>query len=208
MADDLADRLGRDFQPGDVLFREGELGEVMFVVQTGRVRLTKLIDAQHTVLADLGPGDFIGAMALVSGRPRVSTVTALEPTRCLVIDSSTLEALVAGNAEIAIRLVKEFGRRLHHALDLLNVVGHRDATARMVAALGRYADRLGAPVDEEGVVVRVALADIARSAAVGPHELENIAAALERLKLAEFTDDGILVPNVARLYEFIEFADV
>ena len=207
MSDAVAARLGRDYQAGDVLFREGEAGDVMFVIQSGRVRVSKLVDGQRILLSELGVGDFTGEMAVVAGRRRVTTAVAVEPTRCLIIDGPTLETLVTGNAEIAIRIVKQLGVRLHLTLDLLEVIGHRDATARVVAALARYAERWGVPGDG-GVWVQGDLAAIAERAAVRAHELGEIALGLQRIKLVDLRADGILVPDVARLYEVIQFADV
>jgi CRP/FNR family cyclic AMP-dependent transcriptional regulator len=207
MSDAVAARFGRDYQTGDVLFREGEAGDVMFVIQAGRVRVSKLVDGQRILLSELGVGDFTGEMAVVAGRRRVTTAVAVEPTRCLIIDGPTLETLVTGNAEIAIRIVKQLGVRLHLTLDLLEVIGHRDATARVVAALARYAERWGVPGDG-GVWVQGDLAAIAERAAVRAHELGEIALGLQRIKLVDLRADGILVPDVARLYEVIQFADV
>lgn len=179
----------------------------MFVIQSGRVRVSKLVDGQRILLSELGVGDFIGEMAVVTGRRRVTTAVAAEPTRCLVIDAPTLETLVTSDSEVAIRVIKQLGVRLHLTLDLLEVIGHRDATARVVAALARYAERWGVPGDG-GVWVQGDLAAIAERAAVRPHELGEIALGLQRIKLVDLRADGILVPDVARLYEVIQFADV
>jgi CRP/FNR family cyclic AMP-dependent transcriptional regulator len=206
MSDLPATRLGRDFEAGAILFREGDAGEALYVIQVGRVRLTKLIDGQHTILAELGPGDFLGELAMMAGRPQNTSARALEATRCLVIDGSALEELVAASPEVAVRLVQELGRRLYYTMDLLRVLGHRDATARMVAAVARHAELAGEPT-EQGVLVHQDLADIARWAAVGKQEIGEIARSLERLRLVELKRDGVLVPDVARLYEFIEFAE-
>src|SRR5215468_8137591 len=107
MSDPLFARFGREYQPGEVLFREGEAGEVMFVIQAGAVRIAKAIGGEDKVLAVLGPGEFLGEMAILNGKPRTATATVVEPTRCLVIEARTLEQMVARNAEIALRLIKK-----------------------------------------------------------------------------------------------------
>jgi len=207
MADALTARYSRDFRPGDTLFREGEPGVAMFVIQEGRVRVTKLIDAQHTILSELGPGDFAGELAIMSGRAQNTTAMALEPTRCLIIDPTSLEAVVVSSPEVALRIIRELGRRLYQTTDLLRVLAHRDATARMVAAVARHAELMGVAT-ERGVWIQADLGAIARWAAVGKQEIPEIGQALERLRLVELKRDGVLVPAVARLYEFIEFAEV
>ena len=106
MSDPLFARFGREYQPGEVLFREGESGEVMFVIQSGAVRITKEVGGEAKSLAVLGPGEFLGEMAILNGKPRTATATVVETTRCLVIEAKTLESMVARNAEIALRLIK------------------------------------------------------------------------------------------------------
>ena len=76
-----------------------------------------------------------------------------------------------------------------------------------VAALARHAERWGEPSDD-GVWVPGDLATIADQAAVRAHEVGEIALGLERLKLVKLRQNGILVPDLARLYEVIQFADV
>src|SRR5580700_5997212 len=106
MSDPLFARFGREYAPGDVLFREGEAGEVMFVIQSGAVRIAKTVAGTDKTLAVLGPGEFLGEMAILNGKPRTATATVVEPARCLVIEARTLEQMVARNAEIALRLIK------------------------------------------------------------------------------------------------------
>ena len=100
-------RFGRDFAAGEVLFREGESGDVMFVIQCGRVRITKAGRAARALAGLLGAGEFVGEMAILNGKPRTATATMVEAARCLVIDAKTLESMVARNAEIALRLIKK-----------------------------------------------------------------------------------------------------
>jgi CRP-like cAMP-binding protein len=207
MSEPLAARIGRQFQPGECLFREGEPGGEMMVIQEGRVLVTKAMDAQHAVLAELGPGDVVGELALVTGRPQNTTATAVEPTRCLALDASTLEILVATTPELAVRLLRELGIRAYALVDLLSVVSHRDATARMIACLARHAESQGVAT-EQGTWIGVQLSELARRAAVGRHELGDVEQALLRLRLVELSSDGVLVPDVARLYDFIEFAEM
>jgi len=77
--DPLFARFGREFPAGDVLFREGDSGEVMFVIQSGAVRISKSISGEDKVLAVLGPGEFLGEMAILNGKPRTATATVVAP---------------------------------------------------------------------------------------------------------------------------------
>src|SRR5258708_36518712 len=86
IGDTLNARFGSEFAAGEILFREGEVGDVMFVIQSGAVRISKNVADNDKVLAVLGPGEFFGEMAILNGKPRTATATVVKPARCLVIE--------------------------------------------------------------------------------------------------------------------------
>jgi CRP/FNR family transcriptional regulator, cyclic AMP receptor protein len=207
MSDPLFARFGRAYAPGDVLFREGEAGEVMFVIQSGAVRITKTIAGTDKTLAVLGPGEFLGEMAILNGKPRSATATVVDPTRCLLIEAKTLESMVARNAEIALRLIKKLAKRLDSADSLVEILMHSDPKARVMLALARHADAFGEQTPE-GVLVRTTPEEIAVEVGVGVEVALEVMARLRRLRLVAEEQGVIVVADVGRLQDFLEFLDV
>ncbi len=207
MSDPLFARFGREYQPGEVLFREGEAGEVMFVIQAGAVRISKAIGGEDKVLAVLGPGEFLGEMAILNGRPRTATATVVEPARCLVIEARTLEQMVARNAEIALRLIKKLAKRLDSADTLVEILMHRDPKARVMLALARHADAFGEHT-EAGIRVRTTAAGLAREVGVDESIAEEVMARLRRLHLVTEEEGSLIVADVGRLQDFLEFLEM
>jgi CRP/FNR family transcriptional regulator, cyclic AMP receptor protein len=207
MSDPLFARFGREYPPGEVLFREGEAGEVMFVIQSGAVRISKTISGMDKVLAVLGPGEFLGEMAILNGRPRSATATVVEPTRCLLIEAKTLESMVARNAEIALRLIKKLAKRLDSADSLVEILMHSDPKARVMLSLARHADAFGEHT-AEGVVVRVTPEEIAAEVGVGVEVAYEVMARLRRLRLVSEEQGVIVVADVGRLQDFLEFLEM
>jgi CRP-like cAMP-binding protein len=207
MSDPLFARFGREYQPGDVLFHEGELGDVMFVIQSGAVRITKAIGGDDKVLAVLGPGEFLGEMAILNGKPRTATATVVETTRCLVIEAKTLESMVARNAEIALRLIKKLAKRLDSADTLVEILMHRDPKARVMLALARHADAFGEPVDD-GIRVRTTPEELAREVGVDLSVALEVMTRLRRLRLVSEDETSIIVADVGRLQDFLEFLEM
>jgi CRP/FNR family transcriptional regulator, cyclic AMP receptor protein len=207
MSDPLFARFGREYQPGDVLFREGESGEVMFVIQSGAVRITKLAGGEQKVLAVLGPGEFLGEMAILNGKPRTATATVVEATRCLLIEAKTLESMVARNAEIALRLIKKLAKRLDSADTLVEILMHRDPKARVMLALSRLAEGFGETA-EEGIRIRTTAADIAREVGVDVSVAEEVMVRLRRLRLVTQEPGALLVTDINRLRDFLEFLEM
>jgi CRP/FNR family cyclic AMP-dependent transcriptional regulator len=208
MSDSLFLRLGREFRAGDVLFREGEQGEEMFVIQSGLVQILKRVGSDERPLATLGRGEFLGEMAILNGKPRTATAVVLEDAKCLVIDAATLEQMVSSNTEIALRLVKKLARRLDSADEMIQLLLHPDPKARVLLGLKRHAESFG---EETGLGVRVltSAVDLAREVGVEPGQVDDVLGRLRRLRIASVDDQGaILILDLPRLLEFMEFLDM
>src|SRR5512143_2225730 len=108
----LAQRFSKEAARGTVLFREGDPGREMFVVQAGKVQITKRVGDVEKLLATLGQGEFFGEMSILNNRPRTATATVAEDARLLVIDPKTFDSMLRANAEVAIRMIKKLADRL------------------------------------------------------------------------------------------------
>jgi CRP-like cAMP-binding protein len=103
----LADEL--DLGEGATLIREGERGREFLVLVEGTVRVTK----RGKKVRDLGSGDFIGEIALISDVPRTATVTATSPVRLLVVTDRAFRGLIEEMPSIATKVLQSLGERLH-----------------------------------------------------------------------------------------------
>jgi len=208
-SDQLFARFGRTCEPGDVLFREGEHGEVMFVIQSGKVRITKAVKGEEKTLAILGPGDFLGEMAILNNKPRTATAVVVEGSaKVLVLGARTFEQMVISNAEIAVRLIQKLARRLDSANELIEVLMHRDPKARVILGLSREAQFNGQPQEDGSVRVALSLAELAEQVGLDPEQTNEVVKRLTRLGIARPDEDGVVVTDVARLEEFYEFLEM
>ena len=103
LARDDAERL---YAAGEPVIRQGEPGASMFVVISGRVEVTARQEpgGQVVPLAALGPGDYFGEMTLMTGAPRVATVTALEQTRLLEVRRDTFRGILTARPDLVEKL--------------------------------------------------------------------------------------------------------
>ncbi|HVS03805.1 MAG TPA: mechanosensitive ion channel family protein, partial [Thermoanaerobaculia bacterium] len=95
------------YDHGEVLVREGERGDSLFVIDQGRVVITKsgaMVGTGTIDLASLGPGGFFGEMSLLTGEPRSATVTADGPVEVLVLPREALAPLLAADPGMAEQL--------------------------------------------------------------------------------------------------------
>lgn len=88
----LETQLKREYQPGDAIFKDGDSGEVMFILLEGEVEITKVIGDTKMVLATIGKGSIFGEMAIINRRPRSATATAIAPSVALAISRELFQS--------------------------------------------------------------------------------------------------------------------
>lgn len=103
------------FAKGEILIRENEISRKMFVITSGKVRVTKAYMNQKITLAILGEGEIFGEMSFVDGQPRSATIEALTPVECFVLDSAEAEQQFKGLPEWLMPIVRTVFSRLRSA---------------------------------------------------------------------------------------------
>lgn len=121
------------FQPGQVVFREGDTSQEAFRILRGRVEISILADGKPVILAQLGEGDIFGEMAMVDERPRSASAQALEVTECEVLTPENFNELVLSRPEVLIPYMASFFERLRTANDRLRLEMRLRAKAEQAA---------------------------------------------------------------------------
>ena len=205
----LLERFGRSYPAGTVLFREGDPGFDMFVIHSGRVQLSRRLRQQETVIATLPPGEFFGEMAIVNNRPRSATATVLDDAVLLVIDQRTFEAMIRGNAEIAVRLIRKLAGRLDQANAQVEVLLLRDVNHRLALYLRRLAET-GKVHEGAGLRIDLAVDELADRIGIDQTQLADALDKLARARLIHRNPDGksLVISEVGRLDDFLEFLEM
>ena len=104
--------LEKVYRPGEVVFEEGDPGRALFVVVEGAVEITRATAKGPVVLNTLGPGDAFGELALIDDFPRSATARQGTEGRLLILYKSDFDALIDGNARIALVVTRNLSRVL------------------------------------------------------------------------------------------------
>jgi CRP/FNR family cyclic AMP-dependent transcriptional regulator len=107
-----ASELGKVFGDGEIIVREGEAGDVMFEILSGRVEVLQKREGQEVRLAILGKGDFFGEMAIFEREVRSATVRALGEVRVLTIDKKILLRRISEDPSLALRILEKMSHRI------------------------------------------------------------------------------------------------
>ncbi len=203
----LFSRFGRKIPAGTVLFQEGDKGEEMFIIQSGKVKISKRLRGVEKTLAVLEKGEFFGEMAILNDKPRSASAETVEDCDMLVIDRKTFEALIRGNVEIAIRFIKRLSDRLRETNDQLEALMIKDNTSRLVSILARYVK------DGKSTKFSLMVDELAGIAGIEAGQCRIILEKLAHSRLVELSPDGEKVhilsqDQVDRLLRYLEMREI
>jgi hypothetical protein len=94
------------------IFHQGEEGNVMFVIVEGRLQVVRTVDHVEQTLAERGPGDFVGEMAVIESAPRVATLRTQSDVRVLAIDGETFKGILRERPDVSFAVLRNISRRL------------------------------------------------------------------------------------------------
>ena len=111
--------LGKQYRAGEVIVRQGDTGECMFVIQKGEVEAVAERDGDELRLRKMGVNGFFGEMALFEQETRTATVRALTPTRVLTIDKKNFLGGIHEDPSLAFRVVQTMSHRIRDLTERL-----------------------------------------------------------------------------------------
>jgi len=111
--------LGKQYQDGEVIVRQGDAGKCMFIVQRGEVEAVVEREGRELRLRKMGVNDFFGEMALFEREIRTATVRALGPTHVLTIDKKNFLGGIHEDPSLAFRIVQTMSHRIRDLTDRL-----------------------------------------------------------------------------------------
>jgi CRP-like cAMP-binding protein len=112
-------RLGKKYAKGEVIFRQGETGNCMYVIQKGEVEAVAESDGREVRLRTMGPNEFFGEMALFEKEMRTATIRATKPTRVLTIDKKNFLGGIHEDPSLAFRIVQTMSHRIRDLTERL-----------------------------------------------------------------------------------------
>lgn len=104
--------LGRLYADSEVIFSEGDKGDAMYVIQSGKVKITKRTASKEILIAEIGSGEMLGEMALFDKLPRSATAVAVGEARILRVDKKKLFASISRDPTLVFKILESMSRRI------------------------------------------------------------------------------------------------
>src|SRR5512146_2277537 len=156
----------------------------MFIIQTGKVKISKRIRGVEKTLATLDKGEFFGEMAILNDKPRSATAETIEDCEMLVIDRKTFDALIRGNVEIAVRFIKRLADRLRETNEQMEALMIKDNTSRLVSILAKQVKD-----QKKKGEVSISIDDVAGLAGIEHEQVRIILEKLAGARVLELKED-------------------
>lgn len=177
----------RTLARGEPLFRQGEPGEFVFVVDEGLIEISVTsAGGRKSVLAHCGPGEVLGEISALDGKPRSADAVAVKPGVGRMVHRSELLGYLAGNPEAMQALIEALCARIRNASDRFATVAITHAGARLASCLLGLAEKWGKADADGDVTIMLAFSQSEIGALAGLAR-ENVSRHLARL-----TRDGVL----------------
>jgi CRP/FNR family cyclic AMP-dependent transcriptional regulator len=197
--------LPRRFEPGEVVFREGDASDTCYVVREGHARAVRTHgDGRTITLATFGPGDIFGELAMFEDERRSATIEAIEPTSVVGVLGPDMRRLMKQHPEIAARLVIALGRRLREMNERLSRQSFQTVQSRVASVLSDLVEsEIAAGKEATDVLVTATQADLAQLAGSSRESASRFLAVLERAGVISQGRGRLTVHNPRALEQYV-----
>ena len=145
----------RRFGKGHVLFMRGDPGDDLFIIESGTVKICLTsAEGKEITLALLGPGEFLGELALLDGQPRSSDALTIEPCQFLLLGRNDFRQFIQERPSVTLQLLEVLSRRLRSDNQLIQDAAFFDVPARLARVILALAESLGQPVGPGTAIAR------------------------------------------------------
>lgn len=127
------ERFVKTFERDSVIISEYEPGETFYLIQSGSIQLVKCVNGVRKNLDILQPGEFFGEMAILENSPRSATCVAIDKVEVLEFNKANFEALITGNPQMALILLKLFCKRIYDQKRRLKILLVSDPQSRLAS---------------------------------------------------------------------------
>ncbi|MCL4264301.1 MAG: Crp/Fnr family transcriptional regulator [Anaerolineae bacterium] len=154
----MDDVVERPFAQGDIIFRQGDPGRVLYLVKSGQVRIfINGLDGTETSVILLGrPGNIFGELAIIDGLPRSATAVAMEATMLLTINREAFRGHMRQNPQLALNFMQELSSKVRHNTRNIDTLTTLPVPQRLARQLMEMAQNYGRATTD-GVFINTTL---------------------------------------------------
>lgn len=200
----MVEGMEKKLEPGEVLFEEGERGDVMYLIREGKIKITKGKGEDEKVLAVLKEGDFFGEMAIIDGSPRSAGASAASLVSLLVIDKETFKSKIKENPLIEY-VLETLSRRLRTTDEQIRLLTIKSEERRIVAYIITKAKETGKRTESGIEIADFSYENLTHITGIEQEKIQHYIKNLEQAKLMTLKDNVLTIKAVEDLDEYLRY---
>jgi len=195
MSDVESIAIAKNYARGDMVYMEGDQGDRLYVVHRGLVKIFRLSpNGKEQVIRVLGPGEFMGELALFSAASLTDNAVALEESSLCLIEGVLIKELMQKHPLIAFKVIEELSKRLESAENLIRDINLHPVEQRLAEALLRMAQEQETGAD--AIILPMTKGALASQLGMTQETLSR--------KLSAFQEQGLIEMQGARKIAIID----
>ncbi len=200
------DGIEKVLQDRQVLFKEGDVGDEMYLIKQGRIKIIKKIGDEIKVLAILSEGDFFGEMAVIDNSPRSATAVADGETHVITFDKKAFKKKI-GEEPLVEYIVTELTKRLRRADEQIKFLMIKSEEKRLIAYIITKAQENGIKQQDGTILLNIlfTMENIASIVGINPKKLQTMLSQLQKANLVRLMNDRLLVTNLQGMEEYLKY---
>jgi CRP-like cAMP-binding protein len=204
MDSSMFNRFGVTYQPGDILFCEYEPGNDFYLLQEGRVKVTKIVSDTEKTLDIFHPGDIFGEMAILEDQPRSATAIAMDRIKVLKFNKENFNLLLQSNPQLAVKLWKIFSNRIYDAKRRLLILTLPDAESKVCDAFLMLAENQNiSPKTTQPTTFTTTAEELANWCGEKVNKVKDVLVHLSNAGKIQLYEDRIVVKNLYEMFRLI-----
>lgn len=198
--------INRSCKTDELIFCENEPGYELYIIQSGRIKITKMVDGQEVMLAVLQPGDIFGEMAILDNKPRTATAIVAEDSSLLAINKANFEGMVKAQPQLATKLITLLSERIWTAYRQLANLMINDPIGRLYDTLLTLAEKQHAKIAPRvSFNFDIGGKDLLKMVGFDPEKDENLLLDLLKLRWLKLDGGKLICMDMQELEKQVAF---
>ena len=194
----------KQLQAGQVLFNEGDRGEIMYLIREGKIKITKGKGDEEKTLAVLKEGDFFGEMAIIDGSPRSAGAVALTPVSLLVIDKESFKEKLRENPLIEY-VLETLSRRLRTADEQIRLLTIKSEERRVLAHIITKAKETGRETEGGTEITPFSFENLGNITGISESKVRDYINKLVQVNLVALRENSLIIRGVSDLDDYLRY---
>ncbi|AEM80012.1 Crp/Fnr family transcriptional regulator [Thermoanaerobacter wiegelii] len=195
----------KSFKKGSIIFIEGEKGEAIYFVKSGKVKISKTSSiGKEYIIKIMEKGDIFAESILFAGGEYPATAEAIEDSEVIMLKNKDIENLILKNTEIALSIIKLMAKRLKNVSYIIENLALRDSIGRTASVLLTFAKERGVNV-KEGILLNLNLnrQDLANIIGISRETVTRVLSQMDKEGIIKLNRNKVIIKDIERLREML-----